>query len=207
MQKIRKKYGSALVFSLIILFIGVVMALGIASTAVISKKMSGTTGKSTSSFQIADSGAEIVLQKIYKDDTLTDLQSLASSLGTSCSSGNIASSISSGKDYSITFFKDDGSGNDVPVIDCSTTQISDITKIKSVGTYASTSRAVEVAVAAGGVLSGTVCGHWSSTGQDGQIPCDGLNPSIECPNGYTKRGQRTMIDGSIQVVIYFCTKD
>jgi len=57
------------------------------------------------------------------------------------------------------------------------------------------------------VLPGTVCGHWSSTGQDGRIPCNGFNPSVECPPGYTKNGQRHMIDSVVQVVVYSCLKD
>jgi len=141
MQKLKTKYGSVLVFSLIVLFIGVVAALGIASTTIISQKMSGTTGKSVSSFQVADSGAEIFL-KAVKDAEGGD--TLLRDLGLTCSGGTISGNIGTGKDYDIIAYKLDGS----TITNCNTA-ISDIDKIKSTGTYASTSRAVEMAIAAG----------------------------------------------------------
>ena len=131
--------GSVLVFSLIVLFIGVVAALGIASTTIISQKMSGTIGKSVKSFQIADSGAEIMLKKI-KDANLTDS---ISSLG-SCSSGEVSGSIAggSGKSYKITFFDNSNSSVQLGCGDI----VSKVAKIKSVGSYGDTNRAIEAAV-------------------------------------------------------------
>jgi len=140
MQKLKTKYGSVLVFTLIILFIGVVAALGITSTTVISQKMSGTTGKSVQSFQVADSGAEIFLKTIKdaEDGTLGNI-------GFSCNEGIITGNIGTGKDYSIIAYD-----SDEREIDNCNTSISDIAKIKSIGTHANTSRAIELAVAAGG---------------------------------------------------------
>ncbi|MCX6765710.1 MAG: hypothetical protein NT136_01995 [Candidatus Moranbacteria bacterium] len=147
LKKIKQKIsGSILVFTLIVLFIILATAIGIASVTVIERKTAGTTGKSTAGFQVADSGAEVILQKIYKDDSLTDLNSLAASLGTTCSNGTISGSISSGKDYTVTFYDDADPAVIVPCGD----PVSNVAKIKSVGTYAGTSRAIEVAVAAGG---------------------------------------------------------
>lgn len=138
MQKLKTKYGSVLVFTLIILFIGVVAALGITSTTVISQKMSGTTGKSVQSFQVADSGAEIFLKTIKdaEDGTLGNI-------GFSCNEGIITGSIGTGKDYSIIAYD----SNEEEITNCNVS-ISDITKIKSIGTHANTSRAIELAVAA-----------------------------------------------------------
>jgi len=147
--------GSVLVFTLIVLFIGVAAALGIASTTVISQKMAGTTGKSVGSFQVADSGAEIVLQKIYKGGFST-----ISELGI-CNTGTkvVSDEISTGKEYQVAFFDD---SDPAVQLGCDS-NISDIAKIKSTGTYASTSRAVEMAVAAGGEKYQISCTESSST--------------------------------------------
>lgn len=145
LKKLKQKlsHGSILVFTLLIMFILLISALGIASVTVIERKTSGTTGKSIQSFQVADSGAEIVLQKIYKDNlrTVDDLVKIG---GLICSgNGIISGSIATGKDFKITF--EDDSGSDITSCTDSATEIS---RIKSVGSYAQTSRAIEVAVAA-----------------------------------------------------------
>lgn len=142
MQKIRTKYGSVLVFSLIILFMGTVIALGMASTAVISRKNSSATGKSVSAFQIADSGAEIVLKKIKGQDGSIALSD-AGVLGAGCSGSEYAGNIGSGKEYAVTFW--DASGVQ---LNCSAA-LSQVDRIKSVGEFGQASRAIEVAIAAG----------------------------------------------------------
>jgi len=141
----KTKPASALIFTLIILFIGVVSAIGIASATLISRKMSTTSGKSVASFQIADSGAEIILQKM-KDTLDSDSNAKITDMGITCSNGTVSGNISSGKEYEITFL--DENGNQLPA-GCSA-QISDVQKIRSIGTYAQISRAIEAAVAAGG---------------------------------------------------------
>lgn len=141
----KTKPASALIFTLIILFIGVVCAIGIASTTLIARKMSTTSGKSVASFQVADSGAEIVLQKM-KDTLDSDSNAKITDMGLSCNNGTVSGNISSGKEYKITFL--DENGNQLPA-GCSA-PISDVQKIRSIGTYAQISRAIEAAVAAGG---------------------------------------------------------
>jgi len=146
MKKLKKTKASVLVFALIILFIGIAAAIGIASSTMISQKNSINTASSTQSFQVADSGAEIVLNKIKNasdGDTL-------GSLGLSCSSGVITGNIGTGKEYKITAFRIDESN---PITDCSAS-LSDIDRIKSIGSYKNTNRAVEVAVASGGCKFG-----------------------------------------------------
>lgn len=132
MQKI-KDQGSVLIFSLIILSVILIITLGIASATVIEKKMAGTTNKSIVSFQVADSGAEIILKKI-KD---VNYSGLISGLG-NCSLNEISGNIGTGSDknYKVTFF--DVDGNPLACTD----EISDINRIKSIGTYGQTSRAV-----------------------------------------------------------------
>ena len=141
-ERIKNNHGSALVFSLIVLFIGVVAAVGIASTTAISRKMSGTTGKSVSSFQVADSGAEIVLKAIKDADSNAKLSDLGG-----CSDGVITGTVSTGKTYSVNFHKS-GDLDNTFVSDCNV-KLTDLDKIKSTGTYGETSRAIEAAVAAG----------------------------------------------------------
>ena len=140
----KTKPASALIFTLIILFIGVVSAIGIASSTLIARKMSTTSGKSVASFQVADSGAEIILQKM-KDTLDSDSNAKITDMGLSCNNGTVSGSISSGKEYEITFL--DENGNQLPA-GCSA-PISDVQKIRSIGTYAQVSRAIEAAVAAG----------------------------------------------------------
>lgn len=142
MKLIKKQNsGSVLVFALIVLFIGVVAALGITSTTIISQKISGTTGKSVQSFQVADSGAEIFLKTIKDVESSTRLKDL---VGLVCdnSTGIMTGNIGTGKDYSIIAYDSD----EREIKNCNAS-ISDITKIKSIGTHANTSRAIELAVA------------------------------------------------------------
>jgi len=190
----KTKPASALIFTLIILFIGVVSAIGIASTTLISRKMSTTSGKSVASFQIADSGAEIILQKM-KDTLDSDSNAKITDMGITCSNGTVTGSISSGKEYEVTFL--DENGNQLPA-GCNA-PISDVQKIRSIGTYAQISRAIEAAVAAGGdVPSGTLCGsafyegdvNGNFTGNlQSNAKCEGNDILIgsgqaNCPSGY-----------------------
>jgi hypothetical protein len=208
MQKLKTKYGSALVFSLMVLFIGVVAALGIASTTIISQKMSGTTGKSVSSFQVADSGAEIILQKIYKNEAYT-LKELVALGGISCSNGIISGNIgNSDKTYRITF-KDE---SDNLIASCNSTET--IASLKSIGTYASTSRAVEMAVAAGGegITGGCMVrqatgylveGKWGSgCKNNGTSVGEGGNPE---DSAYSC-GNTSYNGGGDQIWFYMCIK-
>ena len=64
----KKVDGSVLVFTLIILIITLVVALGVAQVTVTERRSSGATGQSTKAFQIADSGTEIALKEILKNN-------------------------------------------------------------------------------------------------------------------------------------------
>lgn len=173
MLKTKKTKASVLVFALIILFIGIAAAIGIASSTMISQKNSINTASSTQSFQVADSGAEIVLNKIKNasdGDTL-------GSLGLSCSSGVISGNIGTGKEYKVTAFKIDESN---PITDCSAS-LSDIDRIKSVGSYKNTNRAVEVAVAAessGGATGGCVAINGSTLNHKWGSGCKANGTSV-----------------------------
>lgn len=160
------KKGSVLVFSLIILAFMLVSALSVAMISVTEKRASLATDKSSRSFQVADTGVETILQKIYKGGF--DSAPL-SALG-SCSSGDI-SDASAG--YVVSFYKSDGT----KMTDCtSTSWRNDVARIKSEGTAGNTKRAVEVAIAATG---------------DYQLSCVGGAGNLQCCRINTNTGAVT----------------
>jgi len=151
--------GSVLVFTLLITGLMLATAISLIAASSIERKTSGVSSKSTQSFQVADSGAEIVLQKIYKESSAA---SFISDLGTCDPATKMVSGLlSTGKEYKVTFY------DDADVQLACTGLVSVVRKIKSVGTYASTSRAVEVAVAVvwNGVWAfrSDACSSWSCT--------------------------------------------
>jgi len=150
--------GSVLVFSLIILSVMLVTSLTILSSSVLDQKASLSTANSTRSFQIADSGAEQILQQIYKSsaDKIEDI----SVSGASCS-GGIVENTSAG--WKIRFYDTDGNR----IEDCGVS-VGDIASIKSEGSANGTVRAVEVAVAQTGGSGG------------GGLSCFSGSTSITC---------------------------
>ena len=136
--------GSVLVFSLLILSILLVTSLTILSTALLDRKASLSTGSSARSFQVADSGVEETLYRVYKENHPT-LAALAGSVGASCSGSSI-NFPSAGGEVTVTFYED---GETPYSGGCSGTDWrAKVVKIKSEGAVGSNARAVEVAVAA-----------------------------------------------------------
>lgn len=148
MKFLLPKKGSVLVFSLIILAFMLVSALSVAVISVTEKRASLATDKSNRSFQVADTGVETMLQKIYKESPQpVDLTALASSAGATCNitTNEIEDSVGSGT-YVVSFL--DRDGDKIPCN--SPTWRNDVAKIKSEGAAGNTKRAVEVAIAAVG---------------------------------------------------------
>lgn len=137
--------GSVLVFSLIVLAIMISGALAIATASIINRQSVGDSVASGRSFQTANSGVELILQKVYKG-TYTDLNALAVDFGGgACSGGVITNSAIAGGKVSITFLDKDGAA-----INCTDTSWrSKVVRMKSEGTASGTTRVVETAVAAG----------------------------------------------------------
>ena len=136
-----KNKGSVLVFSLIVLSIVLSAALSVAVVNVSNRKSAGSTAQSVQSFQVADSAVEMMLKKIYKDNTNVAL----STLGSSCSSGVVGTSVSGGT-ANISFYN----SSNVQITDCtSTIWRDDLAKIKVEGTASGTTRVIETAIAAG----------------------------------------------------------
>ncbi len=170
-KKIKFKFpqGSVLVFSLIIMFILVVISIGIMSASVIERKSSGASGKATTAFQTADSGVEAFLQKIKGTSGM-----IGTILGASCS-GSVFSGSIGANSYKITFYQaDDASltcADDISLVD----------HIKSVGTGSGATRAIEVAVAAGALSCESKEGAESAAADD--------SPSVaSCSVGYSLTG-------------------
>jgi uncharacterized protein (TIGR02145 family) len=115
-------------------------ALSIAGVAVIERKTSISTGRSTAGFQIADSGVEIFREKTTQNQAVT----LSTALGATCVVNQFTGNVgSSGGSYAVTFYRADNSQ-----LNC-TDNVSSVDHIKSVGTISGNSRAVEVSVSSG----------------------------------------------------------
>lgn len=127
-----KKNGSALVFSLLVLSMILVAALGVASVSVVEKKSSLTTEKSTQAFQVADSGIEWVLKNIKISNGTT-----LSALGDSCNLGVVTKSIAGGT-TELSFYD----SNDKQIIDCGKA-IVNADVVKSTASFEGTVRAVQ----------------------------------------------------------------
>ena len=172
--------GSVLVFSLIILSIILSAAITVATVSVTNQRSATATGKSVQSFQVADSGIELALQKIYKG-TYTSSDSLATAMtGMACSGTTLTKSDVAGGTVSLTLFDTDGNP-----INCSDTSWRDkVVKVKSEGSAFGTTRVVETAVAAASTTvylcpnraHGPACddgqlvsGSWADTACVGQI--------------------------------------
>jgi Tfp pilus assembly protein PilX len=147
-KTLKPKQGSVLVFSLIVLSILLSAAVAVATVSVANRRSTFSTAKSSQSFQVADSGAELVLQQIYKTvPTHASISALAAALGggAACSGGAITKNGVAGGDIKVSFYDKDNN-----LISCTDTAWrSKVVAIKSEGTTAGTTRLVETAVAAG----------------------------------------------------------
>jgi hypothetical protein len=143
--KFKNKFskGSVLVFSMIMLSMILMSALAIGAATVIERKNSITSSKSTQGFQVADSGIEIVAKKIRETAATKTLNDV--SLWPSCSSGSITDTTSLGADKPITisFFTD---ANATTLASCTVNTAGDIKSLKAVGTYSTTTRAVDTPI-------------------------------------------------------------
>lgn len=161
----KEQKGSALVFSLVVLSMILVAALGVASVSVVEKRNSSATGKSTQAFQVADSAVEVVLKHAVLDPAGTTLQKLAevgfgNPAGTGCAGGVISGAISGGT-VDLTFV--DASG--ATLTDCMGSNLSQVATVKSVGRSGDTTRAINSAVAAGTLVWNNLSlGSWSAYG-------------------------------------------
>ncbi|MDQ5976489.1 MAG: hypothetical protein QG664_402 [Patescibacteria group bacterium] len=148
LEAFKPKRGSVLIFSLIVLSILLSAAVAVATVSVSNTRSAFSTSKSNQSFQVADSGVELVLQQIYKTvPTHASLNTLAAALGggAACAGGAITKAGVAGGDIRVSFYDKDNN-----LINCADMAWrSKVVAIKSEGTAAGTTRLVETAVAAG----------------------------------------------------------
>lgn len=144
------KRGSVLVFALIILSFMLVSALSVATISVTEKRASLATDKSSRSFQVADTGIELMLQKIYGTPSPINLNDLAGDVSGSphaeCDNGEISQTLSTGVSYKVTFYDN----SDPPEkIECGDNGWrTKVVRIQSQGTSGNTTRAVSTGIKA-----------------------------------------------------------
>jgi len=165
------KTGSILVFSLLILSLVTVMAIGIASSTVISRKAADATGKSAKAFQVADTGLERVLQAMYKNLQAGDSTGdLATDISAACD-GGVVDLTTSDESWHATFH-DEAEPSGANQMACADPLI-DVVSIKVVGTYLGVTRAIDVRPS--GYLYRGLIGHWEfedgsgSTAEDSSV--------------------------------------
>lgn len=141
-KKRAMRRGSVLVFTLFILLFLLIAALSVANLATSESKGTIALNRSAIAFQIADSGMEILLERIYSGSyDAQPLRNLAPS-GGNCNGGEITGSFANGA-YAITVYDVDGD----LMTDCgSTVWRRDIESLQSTGSYGGTTRAVKVDV-------------------------------------------------------------
>ncbi len=135
-QKVSPLKGSTLVFSLVVLTFFLISALSVATVSVTEKRVSFSTAKSNISLQVADSGAEALLKKIYKDNPSTP-----NGLG-DCSDGVISGSVGVGE-YAVSLYDDNDNRIACDAADWRT----EVRRLQSKGSYANTTRGIAVEVA------------------------------------------------------------
>lgn len=146
-RKAARLNGSTLVFSLIVLAFLLVSAISLATVSVTEKRAALSTAKSSLSFQAADSGAEAILADI-KDG---DAENIANPPGikvfiddffgsSNCSDGMVRGGSAASGEYEVTFY-DENEGS----LACDDAR-ADIVRIVSKGSYANTTRAIDVGI-------------------------------------------------------------
>lgn len=137
MEKKNTKKASILAFTLIMLSILLLAGLSLMGSVAVDQRASIDSRKSVQALQSAESGSDIMVSKIRNNAS-----GAISDLG-SCSDG-VIEGISSQGTYTVSFLDEDENP-----LACGSL-VEDIAKVKSIGAYAQTNRAVEVSVAAGG---------------------------------------------------------
>ena len=144
-SKIEKKHkGSALAFSLIIIAMMLTIAVGVVSTSLVQKKNVTSTESSIQAYQISDGSALWALKKIntaiYNNATVASQFSTCSGGIASGLTDNI-STLGSTASFDLYFLKAD----DTTLVACSD-PASSVLRIKSVGKFQNTVRAVNITV-------------------------------------------------------------
>jgi len=138
-NKTKKYKGSVLVFSMILLSIILTSALAIGAAAVIERKNSLASNKSTQGFQVADTGVEMVAKKIREAAATQTIIGLWPGCSDAGGAHVTDSTIGTANIY---FFKDTAA----TTADLCADTVDKIQSVRSVGTYSTTTRAVQASV-------------------------------------------------------------
>lgn len=174
MKKIKK--ASVLAYSLIVLSVMLMAAISISAVAIKDRNNVISSSTSVQSFQTANSGVNLVTKAMpgNSTSTLDDLALNKIGGGAACvvESGiaYITKNTTAEGTFKVEFY--DNSGN--PLTDCNATTIANVEKLKSIGSFKNTSRAVEVALAASGMTFQTFS-HDNSTFSDDVAGCGATN--------------------------------
>ncbi len=149
----KKQKGSVLVFSLIILSFLLVASLSIATINISEKRAVNAVSRSVVAFQIADSGLEKLLERVYNGTCDGQSLSCLASSGDTCTVVNgqagINGSINSGT-YRVTFFEPPNIPtypNGKPLSTCSDgAWRANTESVRSEGNFNGTARAVKIDV-------------------------------------------------------------
>lgn len=182
MQKIQQLFtapkGSVLVFSLIVLAILLSAAITVATVSVINRRSTLTTTESNQSFQVANSGLELIMKEIYKNgSTHASLNALATALGggATCSGSTITKTNVAGGTITVSFFD-----NANAPINCTDTDWrSKVADVKSEGTFSGSTRVVETAIAAAGA-STIQCTSSQNSGSSWEQVCTDISDGKTC---------------------------
>jgi len=137
-KKTKNEKGSVLVFTLFIMMLTLITGISLIATSLSGRRSTLSSGKSVNAFQIADSGLEAALIEIKGetgeiDEVLSDCSFNGDPI--------MKDDDISGGSYEVRFY-DAPADTDPDPLKCSD-DISDITRVKSVGTYRNTTRSVE----------------------------------------------------------------
>ena len=148
-QRAQAEKGSILAYSLIVIFMMLAIVSSMSVVGMLERTGVDSSQSSAQAFQVADSGAELAIEKInavlriYPGDSINDAFG-ASVCNDSTGVATIANNVDQGAmmPYDISFYAQDGS---TPITSCSA-EVNTIKNVKSIGTYKNTVRAVEVNV-------------------------------------------------------------
>ena len=138
-MKSTTKKASVLIFSIFIMTIMLSIALSVFFVSVMDMRSSIDTGNSANSFQLADAGANLLLQakQVNPFDTIDET---ASAMGGIFVDGKIVSDLGKGE-FEITLYDSNGESIEDP-----NEFLAKVYSIKSNGLYGNTERAVEVSL-------------------------------------------------------------
>jgi len=149
MKKIK---GSVLVYSLIVMFVMLSIVLAMTAVSINDRNNAMTTGDSVQAFQTANSGSELFTKALKASPAPANVTLIDDVSGSGLTCGDDGKLIGSAGTGSFVVSMYDNATPNPRLLNCRTDNsktINDIAKIQVNGTYGGSTRAIEVAMAAG----------------------------------------------------------